>query len=154
MLKIRKVFSVKIVALIVGISFLLTSIPSYAYHDSKDTLRVQLGEERTSRRMFNAEHKVKIDIPLRDADPGRRQPIELSELEENPMFRRMFELLRAESGSLADLADSLIKLCSINILVVKAKGGCSALRLLAMSGPCEKRMELSGIYLVTLLIMA
>ncbi|MBU4311158.1 MAG: hypothetical protein KJ706_00350, partial [Candidatus Omnitrophica bacterium] len=45
MLKIRKVFNVKIVALIIGVSFLFTSIPSYACHDSKDTLRLHIGDK-------------------------------------------------------------------------------------------------------------
>ena len=45
MLKIRKVFNVKIIVLIVGISFLFTSIPPYACSDSKDTLRLHIGDK-------------------------------------------------------------------------------------------------------------
>ena len=113
-MKIRKDFNVKIVSLIISISFLFTTT-LYAYPESghRDSLRLHIGEDDTTERMNRLMHDLKIDLPLERAseepDKPRLRPIKQSEFEERPMFARMLNLF--ERVGLDNLTEALKVLC-------------------------------------------
>ena len=113
MLKFKKIFNTKIILLMMGISFLFINTPPYAYPDSKDTLRVPVGEDSTRRRITNAIHETEIDMPLEKAagEEGkpRLQSIELSEFGEGTKFAAMISLF--VDVDLDNLARALETLC-------------------------------------------
>ncbi|MFC1666337.1 glycogen synthase [Candidatus Omnitrophota bacterium] len=110
MINFKKLFTLKIISVIVSIAFLCNA-SLYAHPESKNTLRISVGEQRTFDRIDDTMHQMVIDEPLaeaaKEAGTPRLNPLYLSNL--SPEISEILTLLR-QTG-LGNFAEALKRLC-------------------------------------------